>query len=111
MMQFEPGTGQKSVCRPRAFRLRGAEPLEFTLLAMIMVLLDTLQRAVRIGVRSGTGSSGPAAGSTSAATDVSTSSTGDQSGLSCESRCGVVPWSHCRRESPTGKPRRTTIGI
>ena len=53
--------------RRRAFRSRGAEPLEFTLvllpmLAMVTVLLDTswavyakstLQRAVRIGVRTG----------------------------------------------------------
>ena len=31
MTQFEPGTGQKRVRWPRAFRLRGAEPLEFTL--------------------------------------------------------------------------------
>jgi Flp pilus assembly protein TadG len=57
----------KSGRRPRAFRSRGAEPLEFTLvllpmLAMVTVLLDTswavytkstLQRAVRIGVRAG----------------------------------------------------------
>jgi Flp pilus assembly protein TadG len=63
----EPGTGQKSGRRPRGFRCRGAEPIEFTLvllpfLAMITVLLDTswavytkatLQRAVRIGVRTG----------------------------------------------------------
>jgi len=57
----------KSGRRPRAARSRGAEPLEFTLvllplLAMTTVLLDaswaifaksTLQRAVRIGVRTG----------------------------------------------------------
>src|ERR1035437_4505104 len=57
----------KSGRRPRAFRSRGAEPLEITLvllpmLAMVTVLLDTswavymkstLQRAVRIGVRAG----------------------------------------------------------
>src|SRR5271157_2560662 len=57
----------KSGRRPRAFGRRGAEPLEFTLvllplLAMVAVLLDTswavytkstLQRAVRIGVRTG----------------------------------------------------------
>ena len=57
----------KSGRRRRAFRSRGAEPLEFTLvllplLAMVTVLVDTswaiftkatLQRAVRIGVRSG----------------------------------------------------------
>jgi Flp pilus assembly protein TadG len=108
MTQFEPGTGQKSVRRPRAFRLRGAEPLEFTLvllplLAMVTVLLDTswavfakatLQRAVRIGVRGGTGGSGPAAGSTSAVTDVSTSSTGDQSGNIMRvsvRNCSLVP--------------------
>jgi Flp pilus assembly protein TadG len=57
----------KSGRRRRAFRSRGAEPLEFTLvllplLAMVTVLVDTswavfakatLQRAVRIGVRVG----------------------------------------------------------
>src|SRR5271157_4768974 len=57
----------KSGRRPRAFGRRGAEPLEFTLvllplLAMVTVLLDTswavfakstLQRAVRVGVRTG----------------------------------------------------------
>jgi Flp pilus assembly protein TadG len=67
MTQIEPRTVQKSGRRSRAFRLRGAEPLEFTLvllplLAMVTVLLDTswaifakstLQRAVRIGVRTG----------------------------------------------------------
>ena len=67
MTQIEPRTARKSGRRPRAFRSRGAEPLEFTLvllplLAMITVLLDTswavytkatLQRAVRIGVRVG----------------------------------------------------------
>ena len=67
MTQIEPQTARKSGRRPRAFRSRGAEPLEFTLvllpmLAMVTVLLDTswavyakatLQRAVRIGVRSG----------------------------------------------------------
>ena len=67
MTQSEPGTGQKSGRRRRGFRCRGAEPLEFTLvllpmLAMVTVLLDTswavytkatLQRAVRIGVRTG----------------------------------------------------------
>lgn len=61
------GLLRKSGCRPRAFRLRGAEPLEFTLvmlplLAMVTVLVDTswavyakatLQRAVRMGVRTG----------------------------------------------------------
>jgi len=30
MTQFEPGTGQKSGRRSRAFRSRSAEPLEFT---------------------------------------------------------------------------------
>ena len=67
MTQIEPQTARKSGRRPRAFRSRGAEPLEFTLvllpmLAMVTVLLDTswavyakstLQRAVRIGVRTG----------------------------------------------------------
>ena len=67
MTQIEPQTAPKSGRRPRAFRSRGAEPLEFTLvllpmLAMVTVLLDTswavyakatLQRAVRIGVRTG----------------------------------------------------------
>ena len=67
MTQIEPRAGPKSGRRRRAFRSRGAEPLEFTLvllpmLAMVTVLLDTswavyakstLQRAVRIGVRTG----------------------------------------------------------
>jgi len=67
MTQIEPQTARKSGRWPRAFRSRGAEPLEFTLvllpmLAMVTVLLDTswavyakatLQRAVRIGVRTG----------------------------------------------------------
>ena len=67
MTQIEPQTARKNGRRPRAFRSRGAEPLEFTLvllpmLAMVTVLLDTswavyakatLQRAVRIGVRTG----------------------------------------------------------
>jgi Flp pilus assembly protein TadG len=67
MTQIEPQTARQSGRRPRAFRSRGAEPLEFTLvllpmLAMVTVLLDTswavyakatLQRAVRIGVRTG----------------------------------------------------------
>jgi Flp pilus assembly protein TadG len=67
MTQIEPQTARKSGRRPRAFRSRGAEPLEFTLvllpmLAMVTVLLDTswavyakstLQRAVRLGVRTG----------------------------------------------------------
>jgi Flp pilus assembly protein TadG len=67
MTQIEPRAGQKSGRRSRAFRSKGAEPLEFTLvllplLAMVTVLVDTswgvfakstLQRAVRIGVRSG----------------------------------------------------------
>jgi len=61
------GTLCKGGRRRRAFLLRGAEPLEFTLvllplLAMVTVLVDTswaifakatLQRAVRIGVRCG----------------------------------------------------------
>jgi Flp pilus assembly protein TadG len=67
MTQIEPRAGQKSGRRSRVFRSRGAEPLEFTLvllplLAMVTVLVDTswavfakatLQRAVRIGVRTG----------------------------------------------------------
>ena len=67
MTQIEPQTARKNGRRPRAFRSRGAEPLEFTLvllpmLAMVTVLLDTswavyakstLQRAVRLGVRTG----------------------------------------------------------
>ena len=67
MTQIEPQTARKNGRRPRAFRSRGAEPLEFTLvllplLAMVTVLVDTswavyskatLQRAVRIGVRTG----------------------------------------------------------
>jgi len=68
MTQTEPRAARKSGRRFRLFgRRRGAEPLEFTLvllpfLAMVTVLLDTswavftkatLQRAVRIGVRSG----------------------------------------------------------
>ena len=61
------GLWYKSGCRARGSRRRGAEPLEFTLvllplLAMVMVLVDTswavyakatLQRAVRVGVRTG----------------------------------------------------------
>ena len=61
------GLLRKSGRRPRALRLRGAEPLEFTLvllplLAMVTVTADTawavftkatLQRAVRAGVRTG----------------------------------------------------------
>jgi len=67
MTQIEPRTAKKSGRRPRAFRSRGAEPLEFTLvllplLAMVTVLVDTswavyakstLQYAVRVGVRTG----------------------------------------------------------
>ncbi len=67
MTQIEPRAGAKSGRRSRAFRSRGAEPLEFTLvllplLAMVTVLVDTswavfakatLQRAVRVGVRTG----------------------------------------------------------
>src|ERR1039457_3966389 len=66
MTQIELRAARKSGRRRRA-RCRGAEPLEFTLvllpmLAMILVLVDvswaifvkaTLQRAVRVGVRTG----------------------------------------------------------
>jgi hypothetical protein len=67
MTQIELRAAPKTGRRPRAVRCRGAEPLEFTLvllplLAMLTVLMDTswavfakatLQRAVRIGVRTG----------------------------------------------------------